>query len=217
MLPPLDFAIVCAMRFEATVPSAAWDALVDAEREHAGALPSWRRSEWIAGRLTLRSALAALGASSGSLLPGASGRPVVPSGFAGSISHKHQYVVAAASRGMSLGVDLEKIEQQDAGMASRVLSSRELSRAVTDPQMLSPRGVALAFSAKEAIYKAASDMSQDDIDFEQIDIPLTSSLHYTGWVTLPARLLLRHQRPIGVSLLASEEWVLTCTSFDWPA
>ena len=127
------------------------------ERDFAGDKPRRRREELIAGRVALREALAAVGwTGDGPLLPNPQGRPRVPDGFTGSITHKDGQALAIAAPlvgGRTLGVDSEVLGDRDrSAIAPKVLRPEELSRwqaaGATWPDLLR------IFSLKEAVYKA---------------------------------------------------------------
>ena len=63
------------------------------------------------------------------LLVRPSGAPAIPSGMAGSISHKKSITVAVATSEFDgIGVDLEYVEESDLALAAKVLTVEERSR-----------------------------------------------------------------------------------------
>jgi len=80
-----------------------------AERALAADKPARRRTELVAGRVALRRALLEAGwTGSDPILPNPQGRPGVPAGFTGSITHKDGFALAIAAplrQGRTLGVD----------------------------------------------------------------------------------------------------------------
>jgi 4'-phosphopantetheinyl transferase EntD len=148
------------------------------ETAYARGLPPARRVTFVGGRLALRAALADLGvAATAPITVGARGAPALPPGVAGSISHKTAVAVALAARaqgtdaGVTLGIDVELAARAPRpGVARRVLGDGELRRLeALDP---AERGVALlvAFSAKEALYKALDPWVARRVSFQEVAI-----------------------------------------------
>ncbi len=143
------------------------------ERALADAKPPRRREELVAGRLALRSALRAVGwRGDGPLLPGPKGRPELPDGFTGSITHKDGLALAVAAPlvdGWTLGVDSEVLGERDrSAIAPKVLRAAEHERwsaaGAEWPDLLR------LFSLKEAIYKALHPHVPRYIAFEEAEI-----------------------------------------------
>lgn len=120
----------------------------------AGAAPR-RQAEFLAGRLCAMLALRAIGAPPEI---GRAGRaPVWPAGATGSIAHAGGRAVAvAARRPIRLGVDCETILAPGiaAEIGPLILTAAEWSQ--RPAAMAEPWFLTLAFSAKEAFYKALS-------------------------------------------------------------
>ncbi len=168
-----------------TVP--AWTELVPREQAHAAAASPRRAAEFVAGRAALRRALAAAGADPAALgrpcLPGVEGRPALPPGWTGSITHKAGWAFAVAGRADAgtLGVDSEVLGGRDrSSIAPRVLRPDELerwqARGSAWPELLR------AFSVKEAIYKALHPWVPRYIGFHEAEIAADGGIrmHLTG-------------------------------------
>jgi len=117
------------------------------------------------------------------------GAPVVPAGFAGSISHKEMWppgdrigdgeddggmVVAAALVSREtvarVGVDVEADRSLSRDVASRVLATDEAAEVASmDPETYR-REVALRFSAKEALYKAIDPFVRRYVGFKEVAV-----------------------------------------------
>ena len=149
-----------------------WSELTPREKAHARAAKPRRGAEFTAGRVALRRALAAAGGPSDhSCLPGAQGRPELPSGFTGSITHKigWAYAVAARAAAGTLGIDCEDGEGRDrSAIASRVLRPSELAR--WEAAGRSWPALLEVFSVKEAIYKAIHPWVPRWIDFDEAEV-----------------------------------------------
>ncbi len=131
-----------------------------------------RVREFVAGRTALRAALKAAGWSGdGPLLPSEQGRPELPPGFTGSITHKDGQALAIARAlhdRRTLGIDSEVIGPRERlAIARKVLTVDELRRweqAPSWPTLLQ------RFSLKEAIYKALHPHVPRYIGFDEAEI-----------------------------------------------
>jgi 4'-phosphopantetheinyl transferase EntD len=153
------------------------DALHPVEREVALAHLPRRRRTYVAGRLALRQALSAAGASpSPADLPAIEaddrGAPRVPAGFRGSIAHKDEVAVALAGRddGARVGVDVEPLRALAAPLGRRILTPEELAALDRRCRDDDDRGRELlrAFAAKEAIYKAIDPFLRRYVGFLEV-------------------------------------------------
>jgi len=134
---------------------------------------SVRRSrEFVAGRSALRAALRAAGwAGDEALLPGDQGRPGVPVGWTGSITHKDGLALAIARRlvdGRTLGIDSEVVgDRERTGIARKVLTPAELLRWEAESSW---PGLLEVFSTKESIYKALHPHVPRYIGFDEAEL-----------------------------------------------
>jgi 4'-phosphopantetheinyl transferase EntD len=141
------------------------------EAAFARTVPEMTRAGWVGGRVALRAALAAAGLEApGPILATPRGAPLLPPDVVGSVSHKRSIAVALAARASNpsatVGIDVEVIRPLRADIARRVLLPEEQA-------LLPPEGpardaaVLLAFSAKEAIYKALDPWVRRFVAFEE--------------------------------------------------
>lgn len=144
------------------------------EARHASTLHPGRRPTWIAGRLALRAALAALGAPPDPILPDDRGAPALPPGMIGSISHKRQLAVGLASRscGWTVGVDVEQREMGKQDISRHVLSEAERTALAALDPAAREREVMLRFSLKESIYKAIDPHVRRYVGFHEVSLTL---------------------------------------------
>jgi len=130
-----------------------------------------RKATFAAGR---RAARMVLGQSE-PILRASSGEPIWPEGWVGSITHTDQFAMAAcapASQITSIGIDLENIKASILDLGAQIASRQELrqiERYTTD----SAAALTLAFSAKEAAYKALYPKHQEFIDYRQALVRIT--------------------------------------------
>jgi 4'-phosphopantetheinyl transferase EntD len=145
------------------------------EAAHARALPPARRATWVAGRVALRRALADLAlapATLGPILATARGAPRLPAGVVGSISHKATIAVALAARadGSTVGIDVELARAPRGDIGRHVLTAAEQQRLEALDADDKARELLVAFSAKEAIYKALDPWLERHVSFREAAI-----------------------------------------------
>lgn len=169
---------------------AARAALVDAEALHgeeaamADQLPIARRGTFVGGRLAMRAALT--GALPTMVIPPVlrtpRGAPQLPGGVTGSISHKRDLALAAATAQdaavQHLGVDLERrptaADLARPSIAHRILTAAE--RAALAAEALDPlrerERVLVHFAVKEAVYKAVDPFVSRYVPFAEVELRL---------------------------------------------
>jgi enterobactin synthetase component D len=193
--------------------SAAVGALPEGERQHVATLPEARRASWAGGRVALRAALADLGVEAGAILSTPRGAPLLPAGTRGSISHKESLAVALAARvagdqgAWHLGIDIERVAPGRHDVSKRVLRPDELARL---PPPEDPRRIeelALAFSAKEAIYKALDPFVARYVSFQEVAVERNPD--GTARVELFLREANAGALEVGVCWLRREDFVIT--------
>ena len=131
-----------------------------------------RRREFVTGRACARLALAQLGIAAAAIPSGPRGEPVWPSGVVGSITHCRGYrgcAVAVARKIMAIGIDAEINEPLPTGVWEQVARGPELEWDRHHDGVWLDR---LAFSAKEAVYKAWFPMTGGRLEFEDIELTL---------------------------------------------
>jgi 4'-phosphopantetheinyl transferase EntD len=136
-------------------------------REVGRAVPA-RCAQFAAGRRAARAALRALGEPEVAIERGSRGEPRWPGGVVGSISHTDSVaaaVVARSGRSRSVGLDLERVGALTPALWPVVFRPGE-RRALGDDLV----GATVAFSAKEAAYKALFAMTGADLDYLQAEV-----------------------------------------------
>jgi 4'-phosphopantetheinyl transferase EntD len=136
-----------------------------------------RAAERAAGRAAAREAFAAAGAPGLEALgTEPDGRPVWPSGWAGSISHGAGVAVAAVSRShRAVGIDVERSGALSVEDAELVLtpSEQELAANAADPAAVTT----VIWSAKEACFKAWSGACGGLNGVDPVDIFIHADVH----------------------------------------
>jgi len=115
-----------------------------------------RRCEFAAGRACARRILERLGFINCAIPRGNDGEPVWPYGITGSISHSHTWCAAAAGPAdeiSGLGLDIETIARVHPSIARKVLTPEESASLADKTPDAMRASLAIAFSAKEAVYK----------------------------------------------------------------
>jgi 4'-phosphopantetheinyl transferase EntD len=141
------------------------------EDDALGGAVASRRHEFALGRTCARRALADLGFETGAVPVGARRAPVWPAGVVGSITHTRTFCAAAVARRedhRGLGIDAEELQDLAPGVVDLVLTPDERDD-------LGPEGALIAFSAKEAIYKAWWPLAGAWLGFEDVRIRLDRS------------------------------------------
>lgn len=165
-------------------------ALQPAEVALARALAPARRASFVAGRLALRAAVGAVRPEHErwALLRDERGRPVLPPGVGGSISHKRNRAVAIAAPDAGdgervdrdarhVGVDLEARPSPDdigrPSLARRILTPREHDALDADARgdaLAHREGALVRFALKEAIYKAIDPWVGRYVRFTEVEL-----------------------------------------------
>jgi len=116
-----------------------------------------RKAQFLAGRVLSRLAISRLGGQSGDVRVGHARQPLWPTGFRGSISHRHEHVAGLATCNTDFysGVDIEEVctERRSRAVAAIAFVEQErrfLRSFPHDPDLLTT----LLFSAKETLFKA---------------------------------------------------------------
>ncbi len=125
-----------------------------------------------AARIVARSLMAQLGQPEQSIPKSASGAPVWPAGYVGSLAHDARVAVAAlARRGefLSLGIDVEPAEPLDADLLDLVATPSE--RTEIAGNLLQGR---LLFTIKEAVYKAAHPLDGVFLEHHDVEVDLAA-------------------------------------------
>jgi phosphopantetheine--protein transferase-like protein len=132
----------------------------------------------VAGRYCLAASLRAYDLSL-AVLSAPNGRPALPPGIAASISHKGPISVAIVTTiFQGIGVDLEHVDENDRQLAAKVMTNSERDRCESGEEQTAI--VTAHFAIKEAVYKAATDDEQEELEFEDIELGLTSSMLLAG-------------------------------------
>ncbi len=142
-----------------------------------------RRREFLAGRYHARLALALAGRSPCALPRDPDGVPAFPPGVTGSITHTGREVTFAAAvvttTGANLGLDAEERRSLPSDMSAHILSEGERANLARRPTALRVEGLKsdgelslLAFSAKEAFYKAIFPRLRCRLGFHDVHFEL---------------------------------------------
>ncbi len=130
-----------------------------------------RRAEFYTGRELARAAAATLDRY-GAVIPDDGRRPVWPESLVGSITHTDGFIGAAAGcesvfEGIGLDAESGVMHREAIDLA---LTPRELDAITATPIGQRESRLTLAFSAKEALFKALPRNMQRDADFNRVEV-----------------------------------------------
>lgn len=148
--------------------------LLQGEQGHVARATDKRRREFTAGRNCARAALSRLGLPVGAIGVGPQREPLFPSGASGSITHTTGYCAAAVVRQAevrAIGIDAECDAPMEEGVARLIMDPVERGALWTHAHLGNVD--VLAFSLKEAFYKAAYPFCQRRLAFKDVAIRLT--------------------------------------------
>jgi len=129
-----------------------------------GAVPR-RQREIIGGRVLARRAMVEMGHNPMEVGQRPNGAPIWPTGLCGSLAHSHSHVAVALARSaqmLSVGIDID--DGRNLGAAASQVGMAEELRTIGDhPLADGIEGAArLLFSAKEALFKCQSSLTQNE-------------------------------------------------------
>ncbi|CAI3805424.1 4'-phosphopantetheinyl transferase family protein [Rheinheimera sp. MM224] len=122
-----------------------------------------RKAEFVAGRNCLRKAITAFYDKTFTIGRSEDGKPILPPGVVGSLSHKYPFVVSIAASNneyCSLGVDIETIDNWSEKPSPVFVNSSDLA---LHEHIDAPFNeyCSILFSAKESAYKALKHAKSD--------------------------------------------------------
>ncbi|MEE2861314.1 MAG: phosphopantetheinyl transferase [Pseudomonadota bacterium] len=135
------------------------------------AIPA-RRQEFAAGRAVARAAMQDAGLEPAALPAGPDRAPRWPTGVAGSISHAAGVAAGLAGRSAvwaGIGLDIEKAAPLDADLAAIIRASGDCDGSELGADL----SATLAFSAKEAAFKAQFPLTGLWLDHREVGVTLT--------------------------------------------
>ena len=132
-----------------------------------------RQSDFAAGRICAKAALADLGIHQFPILMDPKGAPLWPSGVSGTISHAKAYcaaVVAHVQKGQSLGLDIEEVARLKESIWDYAFNPQEIAQLKhsAEPQ----KWASVIFAAKEAFYKAQYPLTRSWLGFKDALVSL---------------------------------------------
>ena len=179
-----------------------------------------RAAEFAAGRECARRALGEFGVSGFSLLPAANRMPLWPAHLVGSITHTLGFCAAAVAEKRDfrgIGLDAESVAEVGVNLWPNICTPNEIQQLEALPQAEAQRQAALIYSAKEAFYKCQYTVTQQWLDFHDVEISIDSSASKSQFTA--------HRRPKSDSNMRDEllltgqfcfEENLVITFVAWP-
>ncbi|MFH1176660.1 MAG: 4'-phosphopantetheinyl transferase superfamily protein [Acidobacteriota bacterium] len=155
------------------------------EREIVDRARGWRQVQLAGGRLAFGTLLAELGLERIAVRSDLHGAPILPPGWAGSLSHTRNLAVAIMAPGEhGLGIDVEETRRARPGIAQRVLCPDEVAALSSPGEEARALQILIHFSIKEALYKAVHPLLRRPLNFRDFALQATGP----GAVTVEARL-----------------------------
>ena len=154
------------------------DPLFPEEEQRVAAAVPMRRRQYRSGRSLARRALHRLGLGDHPIPSDAQGAPVWPRGCVGSLAHGAGEAVVAVARSadiVALGIDVEEAVPLPCDVVEIVLIRADHSGNCAGL----PLWKTIAFSAKEAVYKAYFPLWRRFLDFDAVAIVLTEDGGFT--------------------------------------
>ena len=150
------------------------DALYPQEEQEAARYTSGRRLHFELGRTCARRALKALGIAPVPIPVRADRSPDWPADIVGAITHCEGLVAAAVAHRrdfIAIGLDAEPAGRiLDPATARRVCTTAELGAFPDHPSLPSGHWPTVAFSAKEAVYKALGPLVRRRLGFHEVEL-----------------------------------------------
>ncbi|WP_431262145.1 4'-phosphopantetheinyl transferase family protein [Roseateles chitinivorans] len=167
--------------------AAQWEeGLLPEERTLIRSAVAKRQREFTAGRNCARAAMRALGwpeQQIGAIGVGAHREPLLPPGLIGSITHSAHFCAAAVARDdgelLSLGIDADTNQPLEPGLDALLMQADELQRWRAAVPAGCHAGM-LAFSLKEAFFKAAFPHCRRYLEFSEVRLEHQSFDGKTG-------------------------------------
>jgi 4'-phosphopantetheinyl transferase EntD len=188
--------------------------LLPEEAAHLGRAVPKRVSEFAAGRLCARRALAEFGIVDFPIRAAADRQPIWPESMVGSITHTAGFCAAVAARRQgadALGLDSEVVGDVRVEIWPRICAATEIDWVESLPASQRPAAVTLIFSAKEAFYKCQYPLVGEHLNFHDVRIETRSwgaadgefQIHAAREIALCARIAF----PLQGRYLFHQEWV----------
>lgn len=178
--------------FGVTIPSPrriqheSWSVLHQREQRYAQNLHGIRKMTYVGGRIAGRLALQTIQQEHLDIEMDPFGAPFVRAPISISIAHKNEFAIALISkrRHTSIGVDVEQMQPERLGIASKVLTAKEMEIWQGLPQERQWNYLLLTFSLKESIFKALAPKWKRYIGFMEAEVyPQTN--HYAHITLTP--------------------------------
>jgi 4'-phosphopantetheinyl transferase EntD len=190
------------------------DDLMPEEQAHiARAIPK-RRFEFAAGRRAARQALAELGQPSTAIPQAPDRSPIWPDGLTGSITHCDTLCIAALAPQTchrSLGIDIEPATPLSADLEPVIATPSEQRALAALPPARRLHMAKQIFCAKEALYKAQHPITGLRLEFQDVELDLTTKQGLT-WENPPEAL--GWGAPLVIPVRVVDEMVLAACSLS---
>lgn len=146
-----------------------------AESDVLGPSTWFRRYAFATSRRLAKELLAEIGCEDATIDRRADGAPIWPPGLCGSFSYKEDWCAVAVAKslaGSTLGIDVERLDEDIRyDVWDDIASRQELRRMSRHASMSTPQLVNLAFTLKEAYFKAQCPITGDaELEFRDVEL-----------------------------------------------
>ena len=150
-----------------------------AQADALGPVTRFRRDAFATSRRLAGELLLEAGCEHAVIGRDVNGAPIWPAGVCGSFSYKEQWCAVAVGTGLpgsALGIDVERLENVPSNAWEDIVSPEELCGLSHRIDLPSPQLVNLAFTAKEAYFKAQCPITGDaELEFRDVVLRVDSS------------------------------------------
>jgi enterobactin synthetase component D len=146
-----------------------------------------RRGTWVGGRIALIEASARLGVERKPIINDDRGAPILPDGLIGTLTHKNELAIALLAKdtdGFRIGIDLERVEERQEGIAKMILTAKELAEYESLSKAEREMYLITRFSIKEAIYKALDPFVRRYVGFHEVELQVNAQGRFVAQLNL---------------------------------
>lgn len=149
------------------------------EADGIGSVTTLRKNQFVTSRHLAKRLLSKFGCEDSQIGRTEDGAPVWPRGMCGSISYKELWCAVAVAKSpqySSIGIDIERMEDIPCIAWDDIVSSKELQCISHTTGLPKPQIVNLAFTVKEAYFKAQYPITGDaEWDFPDVELRVRSN------------------------------------------
>lgn len=197
------------------IPSNIWNRLHKKEQSMAKDLKGFRKISFVGGRLAAKKALQSIQKEHLYISRDPFGAPLLPAPLSISISHKRDVAIALLSRQpkTTIGIDIEALTPERLRIASKILTPAEMDVFSSLPPERRWGFLLVAFSTKEAIFKALAPRLKRYIDFSEAEVFPTT--HHISKIRLRLKEKSLSPKEINARYTWNDKYVITSVQAIW--